>query len=372
MPLIAKHLQRTSHTLTVFSTTCSRHLLSLCISLVSTPLQQPFVKMQYAEQPTPPFNSPYQTHASRSDSLLEPPYLSPSRHETMSKYPHGLGLYNYHHQIPTTLPPSPSPSESWSGHVSSSASPLMTQAIADPWASGAYEHPIIRSPQPWNASHLSPRSSVSSVAMVPGYSHAGSETSYHNISHSMGAVRLDGHAWTHDARYAHDGPTLPSTHHHPSLTVAPERLSSSMLPYDNAYGSTQMSRLEPTPAPETEDLVYGRASRESRSASRADFPQVSLHRQRPRTRRQTEPSTAAFQCHLCGKGFARSYNHKQHLQTHDDNRLKSHVCEYQDCQRRFVRATDLKRHCLSVHVKSRDHHCRNCTAKFARKDTCQR
>jgi hypothetical protein len=26
----------------------------------------------------------------------------------------------------------------------------------------------------------------------------------------------------------------------------------------------------------------------------------------------------------------------------------------------------------SVHLKSKDFHCRNCTAKFARKDTCQR
>ena len=153
--------------------------------------------MQYAEQPTPPFNSPYQTHASRSDSLLDPPYLSPRRHENMSKYPQGLGLYNYHHQLPTTLPPSPSPSDTWSGHVSSSASPLMTQAIADPWASGAYEHPIIRSPQPWSASQLSPRSSVSSVAMVPGYSHAGSEDSYHDMKYGIDTVRLDGHADQH-------------------------------------------------------------------------------------------------------------------------------------------------------------------------------
>src|SRR5690242_11250511 len=126
--------------------------------------------MQYAEQPTPPFNSPYQTHASRTDSLLEPPYLSPSRHETTTKYPHGLGLYNYNNQVHATLPPSPSPSDSWSSHVSGT-SPLMAQVIVDPYASGAFEHPVIRSPQPWEGAQLSPRLSVSPTTVVPLYSH---------------------------------------------------------------------------------------------------------------------------------------------------------------------------------------------------------
>ena len=327
--------------------------------------------MQYAEQPTPPFNSPYQTHASRSGSLLEPPYLSPSRHESISKYPQGLGLYNYHHQVHTNLPPSPAPSDSWSNHVSTGASPLMTHAIADPYASGAFEHPIIRSPQPWDGAQLSPRSSVSPAAMVPVYSHTVSDDAYHEMNQGVGAVNLEGQAWAHDARYAHNGSTLSSTRHHP-LTVAPERLNGIIHPYENAYGSNQVARLEPTPTPEYENHGYAPAPSERSTISRAEFPQVSAHpvnRQSVRNRRHTDPATAPFRCCKCDKGFARQYNYKQHLETHRKDREKPHVCPYADCQRPFVRKTDLNRHHKSVHLRSRDEKCKRCAAPFSRKDT---
>lgn len=329
--------------------------------------------MQYTEQPTPPFNSPYQTHASRSDSLLETSYLSPSRHDPMSRYPQGLGLYNYHHQVPTTLPPSPSPSEPWSGHVSTGASPLMTQAIADPYASGAFDHPIIRSPQPWDGAQLSPRSSVSSATMVPVHSHPGSDNAYHEMEHEMGTVSIGGHGWSHDPRYAHNETTLPSSRHHP-LTVAPERLNSTIIPYGNPYGATQAPRMEATPAPEYENQAYLRASSERSSVSRSEYPQVPAHRQRMRSRRHTNPATAAFVCTMCNpqKGFARHYNYKQHMETHQADRAKPHVCPYEDCRRAFVRKTDLTRHHISVHAKKRDWKCTKCPSMFARKDTCNR
>jgi hypothetical protein len=323
--------------------------------------------MQYTEQPTPPFNSPYQTHASREDSLLETPYLSPSRHDPMSRYPQGLGLYSYHHQVPTTLPPSPASSEPWSGHVSTGASPLMSQAIADPYASGAFDHPIIRSPQPWEGSQFSPRSSVSSTTMVPVHSHPGCDHTYHELNREMTAVSLGSHGWNHDARYVHNEASLPSSRHHP-LTVAP---SSTIIAYGNHYGATQVPRMEPTPA---ENQAYLRASSERSSVSRPRYPQVPAHRQRKRSRRHTSPTTAAFICTLCTtpKGFARHYNYTQHLNTHKANRPRPNVCPYEDCQRAFVRHTDLKRHHISVHAKDKPWHCDRCTAKFARKDTCGR
>jgi len=328
--------------------------------------------MQYAEQPTPPFNSPYQTHASRSDSLLEPPYLSPSRTESMSKYPQGLGIYGYHHQVPTTLPPSPSPSDSWSGHISTGASPLMTQAIADPYLSGAFDHPIARSPQPWNNAHLSPRSSASSVTMVPVYSHAGSDHAYQDMHQEMGAVRLENHGWTPDTRYGHNEPALPSLRQHP-LTVAPERLNSVMHPYDNAYGTPRMARLEPTSVSEYENQSYGRPSRERSTGSVSEFPGRSAHRERGRSRRQTDPARSQYRCHLCpDKGFQRQYNYKQHLLTHDDNREKNHVCPEPSCRKAFVRKTDLTRHNVSVHLKEKEYACRKCSKTFARNDTCRR
>ncbi|UPX18982.1 uncharacterized protein EKO05_0009262 [Ascochyta rabiei] len=324
--------------------------------------------MQYAEQPTPPFNSPYQTHTSRADTMLEPPYLSSSRNEAMPNHPQGLGLYNYRHQVPTTLPSSPSSSDSWSGHVSTGTLPPMTQPIADPWSSGAYEHPVARSPQPWNAAQMSPRSSVSSVSMVPVYSHHGTDNTYHEISHGIGAVRLGDQVWTPDARYGHSEPALPSSRQYP-LTVAPERLSGSILSYDNAYEPTHMA----APAPEYNDQPSPRrASRETSTGSQSDFPATTVHRQRRGSRKQTELGQAQYSCLMCQKGFSRQYNYKQHMLTHDPNRKKDHVCLWDGCGRSFVRRTDLDRHHRSVHLKERSHKCRNCPAGFARKDTCGR
>ncbi|KAJ4989148.1 epithelial zinc-finger ezf protein-like protein [Stagonosporopsis vannaccii] len=324
--------------------------------------------MQYTEQPTPPFNSPYQTHAPRTDSLLEPPYLSPSRHESTTKYLHGLGLYGYNHQAHTTLPPSPSPSDSWSSHVSS-ASPLMAQVIVDPYASGAFEHPIIRSPQPWEGAHLSPRSSVSPTAVGPSYSHTGAENAYHEMTQDIRAVNLEGHGWPQGSRYVHSEPTLPSLRHHP-LTVAPERLTSTIHPYEHVYSSNQMA---PTPSAEHENR-YTRGPSEKEMDSGAGFPKASAHPVRRQHVRKRQTSTPVIYCTQCPepKGFARNYNYKKHLETHIQNRLKPHVCHYGDCDKAFVRKTDLDRHYKSVHAKVKDQKCLNCPAIFSRKDTCGR
>lgn len=329
--------------------------------------------MHYTEQPTPPFNSPYQTHAPREDSLLETSYLSHRRHDPMSRYSQGLGLYDYHHQVSATVPSSPSTSEPWSGHVSTGTSPLMTQAIADPYASGAFDHPIIRSPQPWEGSQLSPRSSVSSVAMLPVHSQPRSDNAYHQLSCEMTAVNLGTHGWSHDARYTHNEAMMPSSRHHP-MTLAPERLNNTVVPYGNPYGVPNVPRMEPTPTPEYEHQPYHRASSKRSSISSSEYPQISAHKQRTRSRRHTDPATAAFTCSQCNplKGFARHYNFKQHMETHKADRERPHVCHYEDCKKAFIRNTDLKRHHTSVHLKKKEFSCYKCGSLFARKDTCKR
>ncbi|KAF7964798.1 hypothetical protein HWV62_2888, partial [Athelia sp. TMB] len=47
--------------------------------------------------------------------------------------------------------------------------------------------------------------------------------------------------------------------------------------------------------------------------------------------------------------FARAYNLKTHMGTHDPNRLKPHVCPHHACGRSFSRKHDLGRHLVSIH-----------------------
>jgi hypothetical protein len=47
--------------------------------------------------------------------------------------------------------------------------------------------------------------------------------------------------------------------------------------------------------------------------------------------------------------FARAYNLKTHMATHDPNRPKPHVCPHKSCGRSFSRKHDLGRHLVSIH-----------------------
>ncbi|KAI9774300.1 MAG: hypothetical protein M1840_004194 [Geoglossum simile] len=94
---------------------------------------------------------------------------------------------------------------------------------------------------------------------------------------------------------------------------------------------------------------------------------------RIRKRRQlTSPNEANHECPVCGKLFGRSYNFKAHMETHDPSRAYPHVCDYKDCEKKFVRKTDLTRHQQSVHIKQRNYQCGLCGNLFARKDTLRR
>ncbi|KAF7792478.1 hypothetical protein EIP86_003518 [Pleurotus ostreatoroseus] len=56
-----------------------------------------------------------------------------------------------------------------------------------------------------------------------------------------------------------------------------------------------------------------------------------------------------YQCPTCPRAFARAYNLKTHIQTHDPNRLKPYACHHKSCGRSFSRKHDLTRHLISIH-----------------------
>jgi hypothetical protein len=91
-------------------------------------------------------------------------------------------------------------------------------------------------------------------------------------------------------------------------------------------------------------------------------------------RKMTTREEANYQCKAkgCGKLFSRSYNFKAHMETHDSSRIYPFPCPLPDCNKKFVRKTDLQRHHQSVHMKERNFRCEFCSRYFARKDTLRR
>ncbi|KAK0651025.1 hypothetical protein B0T16DRAFT_367005 [Cercophora newfieldiana] len=101
-----------------------------------------------------------------------------------------------------------------------------------------------------------------------------------------------------------------------------------------------------------------------------------LRMPRPRRapRRLTTQAEANFQCEVkgCGKLFSRSYNFKAHMETHEEKREYPFPCTVGECNKKFVRKTDLQRHHQAVHMRERNHQCEYCSRLFARKDTLRR
>ena len=168
-------------------------------------------------------------------------------------------------------------------------------------------------------------------------------------------------------------PYVTEASHYSAGTTAPAPGvgSSSYLPESQPGWAN--SRAEHHP-PESATPVYQPASDVSAALMHNRRLSRSSRQVRKAPRRMTTKEEANYQCHYdgCGKLFSRSYNYKAHLETHDKNRAYSFPCPVKDCNKKFVRKTDLQRHNASVHLKERSHKCQYCGRPFARKDTLRR
>ncbi|TFY83318.1 hypothetical protein EWM64_g696 [Hericium alpestre] len=60
-------------------------------------------------------------------------------------------------------------------------------------------------------------------------------------------------------------------------------------------------------------------------------------------------SRRKHQCPSCFRAFARAYNLKTHMDTHNPDRPKPHMCPHPSCGRQFSRKHDLQRHRAAIH-----------------------
>lgn len=66
-----------------------------------------------------------------------------------------------------------------------------------------------------------------------------------------------------------------------------------------------------------------------------------------------------YQCPTCPRAFARAFNLKTHIQTHDPNRAKPYACHHKTCGRSFSRKHDLTRHLVSIHRSEAEENVKN-------------
>lgn len=301
------------------------------------------------------------------------PSPEPSEAYTMQQSSaYGLGLVDYnsayapHPVATTTAPPSPPSSASMLWSQSCSSGHLQTV------------HPRGSQPLPPSAyTHLSPYHAPSpSVSMDPAFSLTPngapeltpSPEASCNVSHRSSFSSC---APSEAFLSAHDDPSVQARIKSERSTewlvgqVGGLNVRGSMLPQQpSPMNMGGVSLTNPFGAPSYDDAMCGTemcsgsgddtpGMYDGRSDSFSSLPSAANRGLRTRKRRRlTTAAEANHTCEVCGKLFGRSYNYKAHLETHDPGRVYAHPCLEENCDKKFVRKTDLTRHHHSVRETS--------------------
>lgn len=184
-------------------------------------------------------------------------------------------------------------------------------------------------------SEYSVSSHASAVASPSPYAHS---EGYFQTSGSPAIKIEDDYSHTSSRAYSVSQSTSPPTRH---VDVKP----------GDVYSSPQIEgdQLPVTPPPTAkveEDLKPSPSSSRYPDASRKPLQRSSG--QDRNKRGYTTPMNAVCVCDTCGKLFQRLSNLKAHMETHRPDREQPWACQYHECERRFVRKTDMTRHQESV------------------------
>lgn len=281
--------------------------------------------------------------------------------------PHGLGIMEYSvpygsHPVTTAPPTPPSSAMMWSDSSSSGRLQPPTSRGYQPVSSAAYdqfpsfqaspsvpmEHAFSltpscgpeHSPSPDVSCNISTRSSFSSCAPSEGFPQFNEDQ---NVIGSVKPERSPDWLVGQVGGMNVQGP------------AANLGLISLTSPFGGRTYNEMMGSVDPRAGSGNDDRSDQRKFSEVSSVydpqheSRSRVSSVSSRGQRTRKRRQlTTAAEASHTCEICGKLFGRSYNYKAHLETHDPERVYAHPCLEENCDKKFVRKTDLMRHHQSV------------------------
>lgn len=140
---------------------------------------------------------------------------------------------------------------------------------------------------------------------------------------------------------------------HPSLAYT-QAVTPSPVSAQNQCAQIQPPQAR-APSPVGAGLAMSLLPRISRNDNRVPrlhpVSQMSAHHAPTRhtQNESVEDPRRKYPCNQCPRAFARAYNLKTHMATHDPLRPKPFTCHHAGCGRSFSRKHDLGRHLVSIH-----------------------